>query len=344
MKKRRKTDKCLNCGYELDPSFDYCPKCGQENTDNQISFGGLINEFFSNYFSLDSRFGRSVIPFFLKPGKLTAEFMDGKRVMYANPIRLYLLVSLIHFFIMNTYLDMSAEHGRIFNPKEEQIQQFDSLETKLKTDTVFQKDIKPLTDLIKSEAIDSITSKEDTSSWTTQFSEDISTIMKMSNKRYSVQEIEDSIHNESKTFFAQKVNRQFIKIMTSDKHAINMFIVKNIPILLFFLLPLYALILKIFFRKKLYINHVVHGLHIHSFMFIVLTIYWIIKIFSESAAEFIDFYFFLLISAYIVLSFKNTYHIKIGKAIWKTLGTGFFYWITLGFGMFLEVIISLFFF
>lgn len=340
MKKRRKTDKCLNCGYELDASFDYCPKCGQENTDNQISFGTLIHEFLSNYFSLDSRFGRSVVPFFFKPGTLTSEFMDGKRVKYANPIRLYLVVSLIHFFIMNTYLDMTAKHGRIL-PDGKQIQ-LDSLGATLRNDSSFQADINPIKGLFNMDQLDSLQTAVDSSE--SSFSKDMALAYSMSNDRYSVQEIEDSIHNEEKPYIRQKLNRQIIKFMTADSHDIKMFIVKNIPLLLFFLLPLYALILKIFFRKKLYINHVVHGLHIHSFMFILLTLYWIVRWISEGAAEFIDFYLFLLITVYIILSFKNTYHITIKKALFKTLGTGFVYWNVLGLGILLEVFISLLFY
>ena len=342
MKKRRKTDKCLNCGYELDPSFDYCPKCGQENSDNQISFGRLIVEFFSNYFSLDSRFGRSIAPFFFKPGTLTSEFMDGKRVKYANPIRLYLVVSLIHFFVMNTYLDMSATHGKIIPDNAKPIQ-LDSLQAAIKSDSSLQEDIKPIKNFLPFGNLDSLafTSKTDTSS---TFSDDMSTAFKMSNNRFTVQEIEDSIHNEKNPYLRQKLNRQIIKIMTSDSHEIKMFIAKNIPILIFFLLPLYALILKVFFSKKLYINHVVHSLHIHSFVFILLTLYWIARMFSEGSAEFIDFYLFLLVCVYIVLSFRNTYHISTRKAIFKTLGTGFIYWMLLTFGMFLEILVSLSFF
>ena len=99
---KRKTSKCLNCGENLKPSFNYCPQCGQENNDYQLTFFQMVKEFLSNYFALDSRFGRSFKPSFLKPGFLTEEFMKGRRMSYANPVRLYIVISVIHFFIFSS--------------------------------------------------------------------------------------------------------------------------------------------------------------------------------------------------------------------------------------------------
>ena len=101
MKKRRKHKACLNCGELLQQKHNYCPNCGQENTDNQVSIGLLLREFLSNFFSLDSRFGRTFKPFLFSPGKLTVAFNEGRRVLYANPIRWYLVISIFHFFFMS---------------------------------------------------------------------------------------------------------------------------------------------------------------------------------------------------------------------------------------------------
>ncbi|MGB5929251.1 MAG: DUF3667 domain-containing protein, partial [Cyclobacteriaceae bacterium] len=85
MKKRRKTSHCLNCGLDLDQNANFCQRCGQENTDNNVSFSTLARDFISNYFSLDGRFGRSIMPFLFSPGKLTTEFISGRRKTYMHP-------------------------------------------------------------------------------------------------------------------------------------------------------------------------------------------------------------------------------------------------------------------
>ena len=98
MKIRRKTNCCLNCNHTLSEVYNFCPHCGQENNDNNVSFGTFIGDFFSNYFSFDTRIGRSIQPFFLRPGYLTNQFNEGKRMRYMHPLRLYLIVSLVFFF------------------------------------------------------------------------------------------------------------------------------------------------------------------------------------------------------------------------------------------------------
>jgi hypothetical protein len=43
-----------------------------------------------------------------------------------------------------------------------------------------------------------------------------------------------------------------------------------VPRLMFILLPVFALFLKVAFRKRLYFDHLIHALHLHSALFIVL--------------------------------------------------------------------------
>lgn len=105
MKNRHKTQNCLNCSLELPVHYNYCPRCGQENDDKHQSIWRLVVDFFSNYFSLDGRFGRSIKPFFTKPGFLTIAYNKGQRASYANPVRLYLVLSLFFFFVLSFYGD-----------------------------------------------------------------------------------------------------------------------------------------------------------------------------------------------------------------------------------------------
>lgn len=98
MKTLRQTKKCLNCNQSLSEIYSYCPLCGQENTDNNVSFKQLIEDFLNNYFSLDSKFFQSIKPFFIHPGHLTNSFNSGKRRTYINPVRLYIIISFFYFF------------------------------------------------------------------------------------------------------------------------------------------------------------------------------------------------------------------------------------------------------
>ena len=48
---------------------------------------------------LDSRVWRTLIALLLRPGRLTNEFVAGRRTLYLPPFRLYLVLSLIFFLL-----------------------------------------------------------------------------------------------------------------------------------------------------------------------------------------------------------------------------------------------------
>ncbi|MCY3610608.1 MAG: DUF3667 domain-containing protein [Gemmatimonadetes bacterium] len=60
----------------------------------------------------------------------------------------------------------------------------------------------------------------------------------------------------------------------------------NLSIAMFFLLPVYALILAVFYwrQKRYYIEHLVFGMHVHSFLFIIVTLMLIASLTPMGAA------------------------------------------------------------
>lgn len=89
---------CANCGGEV--AERYCTRCGQDRgLTPHVPLGEIVGEALSEALSLDSRMGRTVVPFFLRPGFLTAEFLAGRRVRYSSPLRLYLLATVLFFLV-----------------------------------------------------------------------------------------------------------------------------------------------------------------------------------------------------------------------------------------------------
>ncbi len=91
--------RCLNCAYELDKSEKYCAACGQLNSTKKLSFDDFFNEFFAGIFAYDSRFRRTLRALLFQPGKISKDYIQGKRMRYANPFRFYLSASIIFFLI-----------------------------------------------------------------------------------------------------------------------------------------------------------------------------------------------------------------------------------------------------
>jgi hypothetical protein len=87
---------CKNCNSEL--VGQYCSECGQKNIES-FTFSKLVKDFFDNIFSLDSRLFQTLKFLIIRPGFLTNEYWSGKRITYLPPFRLYLLTSILFFFI-----------------------------------------------------------------------------------------------------------------------------------------------------------------------------------------------------------------------------------------------------
>jgi len=91
--------KCLNCEFPLDKSDKYCPNCGQLNSTKKLKFDDFFSEFFSGLLAYDSRFHRTLRVLLFSPGKISKDYINGKRMRYANPFRFYLSASIIFFLI-----------------------------------------------------------------------------------------------------------------------------------------------------------------------------------------------------------------------------------------------------
>ncbi|MEQ6166576.1 MULTISPECIES: DUF3667 domain-containing protein [unclassified Ekhidna] len=319
MKKRRKHKACLNCGELLQQKHNYCPNCGQENTDNQVSIGLLLREFLSNFFSLDSRFGRTFKPFLFSPGKLTVAFNEGRRVLYANPIRWYLVISIFHFFFMAKMFEPTVKDRQLrgFQDEMEELsqQKFDSLYALPDT----TKNGWPIPST-KSELVDHLI---------------VTTTL-------TPPEILDSLNLKFDSWHRQYSAEKVIKISQETTASLNNYIMRQIPIIIFFILPIYALLLKVFFwRKGLYIKHLIHSIHIHALFFFLLGWVWIFSLMIEDFEDFGIGFSLLLTCLYIVISFRRVYGIKYIWGAFRLLIIGFIYSIVLTFSLVIGVILSL---
>ena len=96
---------CLNCGTELQGPF--CYYCGQPDRNFMRFFPALLRDLMEDLLDLDSRFMRTVKPLLFKPGRLTRDYMEGRRFRYAPPMRLYIFSSIV-FFLLAALLSSDA--------------------------------------------------------------------------------------------------------------------------------------------------------------------------------------------------------------------------------------------
>lgn len=94
----RKDKTCLNCKHVVENRF--CPNCGQENSDTRKTFQHLFIHFFEDLTHYENAFWRTIKNLLFRPSSLTKEYLSGKRLSYLAPVRLYIFISFITFFLI----------------------------------------------------------------------------------------------------------------------------------------------------------------------------------------------------------------------------------------------------
>ncbi|GIX38068.1 MAG: hypothetical protein KatS3mg127_1307 [Silanimonas sp.] len=87
---------CHNCGVPL--LGDYCHACGQATRGLVRPLPQLGSEFLDSLFNLDSRLLRTLPALLLQPGRLSIEYLGGRRARYVSPMRLFVFLCIATFF------------------------------------------------------------------------------------------------------------------------------------------------------------------------------------------------------------------------------------------------------
>jgi hypothetical protein len=90
------SEHCANCGALL--AGTYCHACGQKRIGPQDRrFGHLVGQFVEALTDLDSRFWRSLRILLFRPGRLSAEYLAGRRARYMGPVTLFVIANVLYF-------------------------------------------------------------------------------------------------------------------------------------------------------------------------------------------------------------------------------------------------------
>ena len=116
------TSTCRNCGASL--AGRYCSNCGQAADVHVPSTKELIHEALEGLTHSDSRIWSTLGSLLFKPGKLTQEFVAGRRVAYLPPFRLYLILS-VAFFLIASFSDFQGDAAHVGDANAHRAQESD---------------------------------------------------------------------------------------------------------------------------------------------------------------------------------------------------------------------------
>jgi len=132
------------------------------------------------------------------------------------------------------------------------------------------------------------------------------------NDDFSETQVLDSIYLGGASNIELLIVKQKIKIERTETEYFIGFAFKNLPFMMFILLPMFALFLKLFYlrRNALYIKHLIHALHLHSFAYLIYGITLLISFYyieSDSLSSWVNFFSFITVSTYAYVSFLKVY-------------------------------------
>jgi hypothetical protein len=249
----RKDKTCLNCRYVVENRF--CSNCGQENTDTRKTFHHLFIHFFADLTHYENAFWKTIKNLLFKPATLTRAYLSGKRLSYLAPVRLYIFISFITFFLITVFPNRDStssnsndEKVMVKSAKEEVIEK--------RKVNVFGVEFNSLKEL------DSIQKQAPQSE-------------KMSDFNYwVVEKVLTVTENNTKEELLEKFLESFLH---------------NLPKVLFIFMPFFAFNLWVFHNKKrwYYFDHGIFTLHYFSFLLLLFLLLFltdkVMSLFQESS-------------------------------------------------------------
>jgi hypothetical protein len=313
---------CQNCEQPYEEGFQFCPHCGQK-TNDELTISILFYNTISNYFSFDARFLKSFFPLVFRPGYLAKEFIKGKRLLYLHPAQLYLFISVIFFFVISfSTRELVKEADKINDKivKSDVIEkEMDSLK-QAKDSIQIGKLIAPLKknkealglkdeDFVTADSIikaNTVQSENLKTGWNFN-KERIDSLVAVGADKETIYK-EMGISDDAGYFERRFFTRMLSFVEGRGAGAIIQAFFDSIPISMFFLLPLFALILKIFYYNKgKYVHHLVFSFYFFSFLFTLFSILFAVNRFIFDIPDWIDWLIFLSTYIYFFLALKRFY-------------------------------------
>lgn len=255
--KLRENKTCLNCNYVVENKF--CPNCGQENTETRQSFHYLFTHFIEDLTHYDGSFWKTIKGLLFKPGYLTKTYLEGKRKKFVPPVKLYIFISFVTFFLPTLLPGPSLIK---FNEKKD-VEKQEVKTTKEEVNKESEKGLKEMNDEVE-EKLSGI---------------DLPNRPRIKNLTQLDSIQKNSQKAEKLSDFEYSATKKIIKILKSKNRAelwnkaMESF-VHTLPKVLFLYMPIFAFFLWLMHDKKkwYYFDSGVFTLHYFSFLLLVITI------------------------------------------------------------------------
>lgn len=379
---------CLNCGIPL--LGDHCYACGQPVKGLVRHFSSLVGDFLDSVFDWDGRLPRTTWPLFVRPGHLTLEYFAGHRVRYVSPVRLFFFLAILTFFVgrlvvsfdegrnpidlrSNSAIEVARDIGEVEAARDKALAGIASAREELeaKTKDVPQQDrsarieYRTATNILRAneEAIRKQADERIAAFRTAEETGGPPPVPRL-NKLSFGSDTWDAETNPIRIgwlpgFANDWINRQVgrteknIQRFQEDPDLFKDSLLGAVPMTLFVLLPLFALMLKVayVFKRRLYMEHLIVALHSHAFLCFSLLLMFVTMALKDWLApqdgglravfSLVEAALWVWMPVYLLLMQKRVYAQGWPMTLLKYSVIGFCYVILLSFGSAFAVLVSL---
>ena len=327
---------CENCGALL--TGRWCSQCGQAAIDYRRSFRHVIVDALDSFLNFESKFFATIGWLIARPWHLTNQFLAGRRVRYVHPLRLYLLVSILFFFVVNYWAksihadpsklsaddraDIAAELNDPDIPPAVKARIRGALDAKGRTQPEAQTSPSPETAVTPQPSVLASPSPSVTSP---SPSGDFGPLVQFD--KPASNGFEKWLEQRAKEKMGEHGSKMALFIAT---------LFNNLPYMMLCCIPLFALVLKVLYVRKrvFYIDHLVYALHIHSFAYLAIMLIVLITIglnrsIPGAFAGWIIAALWITFAAQVFLSIRRVYRQGWFFTVFKFFLGGFAYLIVL---------------
>ncbi len=240
------TATCPNCHHHRQGA--YCSACGQNDRDYRRSLPPMVMELLREAFELDGRIVRSLKLLFFQPGALSAAFSANQRAHFVSPVRLYIFASLVFFFVFAQTAEIAAPNGQAVQIDPDKPLNDEQLES-------FRETLEPRA----AAALDAIMAREEG--------------LGKAALTALMEAVTSAAPDDQPSATGRHMISQLVLALDDPAETFDR-LVDNAPLAMFFLLPVYALLLKLLYWRsgKYYVEHLVFALHLHAFAFLVFSV------------------------------------------------------------------------
>ena len=322
--KKREASNCLNCGANVQSLF--CPECGQENVEFKEGFLPMAKHFVFDILHFDGKFFFTLKHLLFYPGKVAKEFVAGRRNTYLDPVRMYLFVSTMAFFLFPLFFHIqeTVEGVRLFATPTDRLREASRSFSLLKEAPSDSLAIRKLNVLLDSSSLLRLRNKPN--------KKDSSAIdMVIGGKVYRAAPLRDSQVFVSNTWWDRRISENMRKKYeaTGDFQSIlseaAMTQQKMLPYILFISLPVFSFILQLLYRRKrsfYFSDHAFFTLYHYIVWFILLVAFLFLQLLLDRISwdtPYVSLLFLALLLLFLAVEMKRFYGEKWGSTILKFL-------------------------